>query len=359
MTLPSTMSGVQLTGHGGPDVLVWNDAIPLPKPGPSEILVRVLAAGVNNTDINTRTGWYSKEVRDPTDSSGAGEVEAGGWGGALTFPRIQGGDLCGRVVALGSGVSDFVEGQRVTCAINQPTPSSDNPVGFVALGSEYDGAFAQYCRVPADQLFDVTDSPLSDVEIAALPCAFGTAENLVVRSGVSSGDRVFVTGASGGVGMAAVQLAKLRGAHITAQASGPKQRAVLDAGADVVVDRGEVPEPGSMTVVIDIAGGPDWGKLIDALRPGGRYATSGAIAGPIVEADLRTLYLNDLTIYGCTYQPREVFQGLVDLINNGGIRPLVSQTYPLAEITRAQADFAEKRYPGKLVLIPPGLDEEI
>ncbi|MEM9098865.1 MAG: alcohol dehydrogenase family protein [Pseudomonadota bacterium] len=358
MTLPATMSGVQLTGHGGPEVLLWNDAIAMPLPGPGEVLVRVLAAGVNNTDINTRTGWYAKEVREATDSAGAGEVEAGGWGGALAFPRIQGGDLCGRVLALGQGVAEFGIGQRVTCPINQPIPTEDNPVGFVALGSEYDGAFAQYCRVPANQLFDVTSSPLSDVEIAAIPCAYGTAENLVVRAGVDAGDRVFITGASGGVGMAAVQLAKLRGAHVTAQASGPKQQAVLDAGADAVVDRGEVPEPSSITVAIDIAGGPSWGSVIEALRPGGRYATSGAIAGPIVEADLRTLYLNDITIYGCTYQPREVFQGLVDLINAGTIRPLISATYPMAEIAQAQADFAQKRYPGKLVLIPPGLDEE-
>ncbi len=355
--LPATMSGVQLTGHGGPEKLVWNAKIPLPMPGKGEVLVRVLAAGVNNTDINTRVGWYAKEVREATDSAGVGEVEAGGWGGALAFPRIQGGDLCGRVVALGEDVSGFEIGQRVTCAINQPVPSAGNPVGFVALGSELDGAFAEYCKVAADQLFDVSVSPLSDVEIAAIPCAFGTAENLVVRSGIGEADHVLITGASGGVGMAAVQLAKLRGARVTAQASGPKQAAVLAAGADTVLDRGDTPAPVSFSVVIDIVGGAGWGALIDALRPGGRYATSGAIAGPIVEADLRTIYLNDITIYGCTYQPREVFQGLVDLVNAGRIRPLISKTYPLAEIARAQADFAEKLYPGKLVLMPPGTSD--
>ncbi|MEM7177364.1 MAG: alcohol dehydrogenase family protein [Pseudomonadota bacterium] len=353
-SLPATMSGVQLTGHGGPEKLVWNSQIPMPRPGPGEVLVRVLAAGVNNTDINTRVGWYAKEVREATDTAGAGNVEAGGWGGALEFPRIQGGDLCGRVVALGEDAMGFEIGQRVTCAINQPMPGPENPVGFVALGSEFDGAFAEFCKVPADQLFDVSGSPLSDIEIAAIPCAFGTAENLVVRSGIRATDHVLITGASGGVGMAAVQLAKLRGAHVTAQASGPKQAAVRAAGADRVLDRGETPAPGSLSVVIDIVGGPGWGGLIEALSPGGRYATSGAIAGPIVEADLRTIYLNDITIFGCTYQPREVFLGLVDLVNSGRIRPLISQTYPLAEIARAQADFAEKLYPGKLVLIPPG-----
>ena len=93
--------------------------------------------------------------------------------------------------------------------------------------------------------------------------------------------------------------------------------------------------------------------LIEALKPGGRYAVSGAIAGPIVEADLRTIYLNDLTICGCTYTAPQVFARLVELINAGTVRPLVSKTYPLRDIAIAQADFGAKRYPGKLVLLPP------
>ena len=108
-----------------------------------------------------------------------------------------------------------------------------------------------------------------------------------------------------------------------------------------------------MTVVMDIVGGTEWPRLIEALKPGGRYATSGAIAGPIVSADLRTLYLNDLTFYGCSYTPQDVFSKLVALINQGHVKPLVSKTYPLKDIALAQADFIAKKYPGKLVLIPP------
>jgi alcohol dehydrogenase len=143
---------------------------------------------------------------------------------------------------------------------------------------------------------------------------------------------------------------------VTAVTSAGKADAVRAAGADAILERGAAPEPGSATVVIDVVGGPGFQSLLDALRAGGRYAVSGAIAGPIVEADLRTIYLNDLTLYGCTHQPRAEFAKLIEHVNSGRIRPLVSKTYPLAEIAAAQADFAAKTYPGKLVLIPPDIE---
>ncbi|WP_455373362.1 alcohol dehydrogenase family protein [Limibacillus halophilus] len=352
--IPAVMKGVQLLGHGGPEKLVWNESIPTPAPKAGEVLVRVLAAGVNNTDINTRVGWYAKEVSEATEeSAGDSAVEAGGWSGALSFPLIQGADLCGEVVALGEGVEDPALGARVTCPTNQPEPTAEQPTRFQAIGSEFDGAFAQYCRVPAKQLYDVSASPLSDVEIAAMPCAFGTALNLLTRAGVGEGDRVLVTGASGGVGMAAVALASLKGAVVTGIAKKEKHPQVLEAGARSVLDRGEFPAENHFDVVIDLVGGPDWPKVLEALSPAGRYAVSGAIAGPVVTADLRTIYLKDLTLYGCTYTPPEVFGELVGLINEGALRPLIARTYSLSEIGQAQRDFLEKKEPGKLVLLPP------
>ncbi len=338
MTVPQTMTGVQLVAHGGPEALVWRDDLPVPRPGPGEVLVRVLAAGVNMTDINTRVGWY-------------GADEASGWAGALRFPRIQGSDLCGRVVALGEGVASPAIGARVICPTNQAEPTAGNPLNFVAIGSEYDGAFAQYCVVPARHLHDVSASPLSDVEIGAMPCAYGTAHNLLTRARLAVGERVLVTGASGGVGLAAVQLAGLRGAEVTGQCSLGKAEVVRKAGA-AVMGRETTPKAHSFDVVIDVVGGSGWQDRLAALRPGGRYATAGAVAGPMVQGDLRTVYLNDLTLYGATHQPREVFAGLVTIINTARIRPVVSQTYPLRDIARAQADLAAGRYPGKLVLIP-------
>jgi len=354
MLPPKYMKGVQLTGHGGPEKLVWNDAIETPRPGAGDALVKVLAAGVNNTDINTRIGWYSKDVNKSTEGvSPDSEIEAGGWSGALSFPLIQGGDLCGEVVALGEGVTNVSLGMRVTCPTNQPNPTDDAPTRFSSIGSEFDGAFAQYCVLPAHQLYDVSSAPLTDVEIAAIPCAHGTAFNLLSRADVASGDRVLITGASGGVGLAAVEIARLRGAHITALAGHNKAEAVRAAGADVVLDRDAELKTGAFTVTVDVVGGTRWPDFIDALKPGGRYATSGAIAGPIVEADLRTVYLNDLTIYGCSFTSQAVFSELIALVNSGQVKPLVSKTLPLSEIGKAQEYFSAKKFPGKIVLIPP------
>lgn len=355
MTLPETMCGVYLTRHGGPDALEWRTDIPVPQPGPGQVLVKVLAAGVNNTDINTRIGWYASEVTGATEETAAvGDDAEGGWSGALHFPRIQGGDLCGSVVWAGKGVTDFQEGQRVTCPINQPRATDDNPVGFEALGSEYDGAFAEYCLVNSADLYDVSGSPLSNTEIAAIPTAFGTAAGLLHRAGVAQGHHVLVTGASGGVGLAAVQLARLMGARVTGISSSAKAEMVRNAGAIEVLDRGAPLPEDAFHAVIDVVGGDIWPGLIDALRPGGHYAVAGAIGGPIVEADLRRIYLRDVTIHGCTYQPPEVFAALIAKVNSGEVRPLVSGTYRLEDIARAQEDFQSKRFAGKLVLLPPG-----
>ena len=353
MSLPSTMSGVQLTGHGGPEKLVWSDALSVPSPRKGWALVKVLAAGVNNTDINTRIGWYARENTGSTqDTDGASSDVQGGWSGALPFPLIQGGDLCGEVVALGPDTTGPAIGARVVCANVQPDPDSDSPVGYRVIGSEYDGAFAQYCAVPADALYDVTRSPLSDVEIGAMPCAFGTAMGLVHRSGVAANSRVLVTGASGGVGMAATSIASHLGAQVTGICHAEKAAFVKEAGATHTLARNAQPPAQSYDIVIDLVGGPAFPALLDALRPGGRYAVSGAIAGPIVEADLRTIYLNDLTLIGCTFQSPESFAALIALINDGAIRPRIAQTFPLKDIAQAQAAFAEKSYAGKLVLIP-------
>lgn len=360
--LPATMHAVLLTGHGGFDKLAYRDDVPLPVPEPGDVLIRVGAAGVNNTDINTRIGWYSKSV-DGATSSGAGgdlnDADPGdsSWGGApLSFPRIQGADVCGRIVAAAEDVDAARIGERVLVE-----PCLREPVGWAFdevryLGSECDGGFAQYVRVPAAHAYRI-DSGLTDVELASFPCSYSTSENMLTRAGLTSGETVLITGASGGVGSASVQLAKRRGARVIAVAGSAKADAVADIGADRVIARGAdlVAALGSnaVDVVVDLVAGPQWPQLMDVLKPGGRYTTAGAIAGPIVELDVRTLYLKDLSFFGCTVLEREVFGTLVGYIERGEIRPLVAESFPLPDIVKAQEAFLAKRYIGKLVLVPP------
>ncbi|MCY4600253.1 MAG: alcohol dehydrogenase family protein [Acidobacteria bacterium] len=359
--IPSQMSAVQLVGHGGLDMLRYRDDVPTPVALAGEVLIRVAAAGVNNTDINTRIGWYSKTVGDATGVGGADgfdgidDADAGWLGAALDFPRIQGADCCGRIVAVGEGVDRSRIGERVIVRSMLRCPVDYRPYECWTLGSECDGAFAQYVKAPASETHKV-ECGWSNAELASIPCAYSTAENMLHRASVGA-ERVLVTGASGGVGSAAVQLCKRRGAHVIAVAGAAKVDTVRGIGADEVVERNAdlVSAIGrdSIDAVIDLVAGSSWSGLLDLLRRGGRYATAGAIAGPLVELDVRTLYLKDLTLFGCTFQEDAVFGHLVSYIERGEIRPFVAKTFPLSEIGRAQEEFLAKGFTGKLVLIPP------
>ena len=359
--LPSTMSAVYLTGHGGIEVLQYREDVPLPQISTDEVLIRVAAAGVNNTDINTRIGWYSKKVSDATASGGAqgyDEVDADDatWSGVpMEFPRIQGADCCGFVAAVGNEVEKSRIGERVIVRNMLRSYVDYRPFECWTLGSECDGAFAQFVKAPARETFKV-ECDWSDAELASIPCAYSTAENMLHRAAVCA-ERVLVTGASGGVGAAAVQLAKRRGAHVIAVASITKADDLYAIGADQVIDRNAdlatAAGRDSVDVVIDLVAGDAWPSLLDVLRRGGRYATAGAIAGPMVELDVRTLYLKDLTFIGCTFQDDVVFENLVGYIEANEIKPLVAQTFPLQQIGAAQELFLTKKFTGKLVLIPP------
>jgi NADPH:quinone reductase-like Zn-dependent oxidoreductase len=355
-----TMEAVLLVGHGGPDMLVYRSDVPVPRAGPGEVLISVRAAGVNNTDINTRVGWYSSSFTGaPDEPTGKNTTLAdGSWSGAaITFPRIQGADVCGVIVAVGEGVSRARIGERV---IVQSCLRSLRRAGREPwLGSELDGGFAQFVRAPSADTYRV-ESGLSDAQLAAVPCSYATAENLLHRSRVREGDRVLITGASGGVGSAAILLARRRGSEVIAVASADKSEAVRALGAQLVVPRDASIEEEiggeQVDVVIDLVGGPRWPELLAALRPHGRYAVSGAIAGPIVELDLRTLYLKDLTLLGCTSQDDVVFGNLIGYLERNELVPLVAATYPLAQIAEAQREFEAKRHIGKLVLVVPPAD---
>jgi len=343
--LASVMSGIELIGHGGPEMLQYRNNIPVPKPQTNEVLIRVTAAGINNTDINTRIGWYSKG-----DSC---EKDAGWAGNALDFPRIQGIDICGTIVAVGDNVDRQRIGQRVLVE-----PCLGEIGGKVLaspgyLGSECDGGFAQYTAVAEKHAYCINSS-LSDIELASFPCSYSTAENMLTRANVGAKDRVLITGASGGVGSAAIQLAKARGADVIAVTSAIKKQQLLALGADQVVLRNTdlVAAIGdsSIDVVIDLVAGPQWPILLNILKPQGRYAVSGAIGGAVVELDIRTLYLKDLSFYGCTVLETTVFKNLIQYIEQQKIKPVVAQVFLLEQINQAQDEFLKKNHVGKIVL---------
>ncbi len=359
--IPTTMRAAVLVGNGGPEMIEVRSDVPVPRPGAGEVLIGVAACGINNTDINTRVGWYSRSVTGATDGRGFEEAQPDDstWGrGALGFPRIQGADVSGRIVAVGAGADRTLVGRRVLVdpwIRDSRHPERRDLAGY--LGSEHDGGFAEFCAVPAVNAHPI-DTPLSDVALATFACSWSTAEHMLQRVGLEQGQSVAVTGASGGVGSALIQLAKRRGARVVAIAGRAKLEELGDLGADAGVAR-DHPAPleaaveangGPFDVVADVVGGDHFADCLDALRRGGRYTTSGAIAGPLVQLDLRTLYLNDLELYGATVFAPRVFADLVGYIERGEVRPVVAGVYALEDIHAAQADFERKEHIGSLVI---------
>lgn len=347
------MRAVLLTGHGGPEKLEYREDIPVPEPAAGEVLIEVGAAGINNTDIWTREGAYGAED-DPQ--------AAGGWRGEpMEFPRIQGLDIVGRIERVGAGVTESRVGERVI--VDFVLYSGEGEQGLVdadIIGSERDGGFAEYVSVPAENVHRI-NSPLDDEELATFPTAYVTALRMLNRARVKEGETVFVTGASGGVGSALLQLAKVRGARVIALVGPGKEARARSLGAEATVTRGvadlasavsEATDGSPIDVVADVVGGEIFSDLLNVLRPLGRYVTAGAIAGPVVQLDLRTLYLKHLELIGSTVGTREEFADLVSLLEEGKLKPLLAGTYPLSEIRRAQKDFERKDFFGKLVLVP-------
>lgn len=359
---PKTMRAVELTGHGGLDKLAYREDRPVPTPGPDEVLIKVHACGLNNTDVNTRTAWYSKGVSEATTGgalAGAAQDDAA-WGGApLTFPRIQGADVCGTVTAAGGAEGSGLIGRRVL--IDPWFRDPEQPLDLDRaryFGSECDGGFADYTTAPVRNVHPV-ESGLSAAELATFATSYVTAENMLNRAGVAGDDVVLIPGASGGVGSALIQLAKRRGARVIALCGEAKAAAVAELGADAVLPRAPADLKAALrqatgretvTVVADVVGGALWPQLIDVLARAGRYTCAGAIAGPIVELDLRTFYLRDLTFTGATIVPPGVFADLVGYIERGEIRPLLAETHPLKALAAAQEAFLAKRHVGNIVV---------
>lgn len=364
--LPSLMRAVVLTGHGGIDRLVARDDVRTPQPGVDEVVVRVGACGLNNTDINTRTGWYDSKVQSSVTEElglrGGDDGAAASWNsGTVTFPRIQGAAVAGTIAGVGAGVDPSRVGERVLVDPSVRDPALPRRAQLVEyLGSERDGGFAEFVAVPSVNAHTV-DTRLSDAELATFPCSYDTAEEMLSRADLAAGETVLVTGAGGGVGTALIQLALVRGAQVIAVASRSKQQRLEDLGVQHFVARDDddlrtaveqlVGERG-VDVVADVVGGSLFSPVLKVLRRGGRYTTSGAIGGPMAAMDLRDLIYKDLEMYGITNPTAETFGRLVHLVQEGLLRPLLEAAYPLADLRAAQEQLLKRAHVGKLVVVP-------
>jgi NADPH:quinone reductase-like Zn-dependent oxidoreductase len=227
------------------------------------------------------------------------------------------------------------------------------------IGHGRDGGYAEYVAVPSDNAYEIT-AGITDAELATFCCAYLTAEQMLDRARLGTGERILVTGASGGVGSAIVQLARVRGAIPYAVTSPGKEAALTEISAagvvrrdveDLVAEVARVAD-GPIDVVADLVAGPLFNDLLRILRPEGRYTTAGAIAGPVVDLDLRTVYLKQLELHGSSQGTRTAFRRLVGHIEAGRIRPLLDRTFPLSQFHDAQRAFLAKSYIGKLVVVP-------
>ena len=358
MKIPQQMKAILWTGFGGHDKLEYREDVPTPKPGRDEVLIHVGACGCNNTDIWNREGAYGK-TDDPDAESGWLREQGG-----FKFPRIQGADIAGEIVAVGENVPTSRVGERVMVNLTLYGWAGRGEGLFDAgyVGSEIDGGFAEYAVMPASNVLEITDSTLSDIDIAAMgPASSLTAYHLLNRGRLTAGETVVITGASGGVGTGAIQLARIMGAYVIAVASGEKAEILRDLGAHVVVDRKtetladdilKAAEDRPIDLVADVVAGPQLSSLFEVVRPGGRVATSGSIAGPVVEFDVRTIYLKHLDFVGATLGTPDEFARLVQFINEGRFKPVVGGVYDLKDLPTAQNDFKSKKFVGNLVVTP-------
>jgi NADPH:quinone reductase-like Zn-dependent oxidoreductase len=337
------MAGVLLLGHGDFDQYSYREDLTVPDPGHGDVLIQVEACSVNNTDVNVRTDWYAGQ----TDES------------PLGFPRIQGADVAGRIVELGAGVDPSRLEERVIVDPELRTGMERHERASASglLGYDMSGGFAEYVVVPAVNAYKVPEE-LPAAELAAYPVAYATALEMILRSRARPAETMVVTGASGGVGTALIQLGKVFRLDVIAIASQSKAQRLRELGADLVIDRhsptivDDIRDAGiaSVDVVADVVGGTQMAELLGLLRPAGTCVTAGGISGPISPIDLRHLIYKDIDLRGVAFSRSSTFGTLVGLISSGAIRAAVAATYPLRELATAQREFIKKQYVGKIVL---------
>ncbi len=365
--IPDIMAAMLLTGHGGVDKLEYRQDVPVPRPGPGEVLVQVTATAKNNTDRKAREGLYP--VKDKGDTV---SFQMGG-SPTFTFPRIQGADVAGRVAAVGEGVDSGRVGERGLLDFNIYADSRrDINLTPDYYGHGADGGFAEYVTVPSDQFHAVDNANLADAGLAAMGmCSYQTALHMLNAAGVTAGERVLVTGASGGVGTALIQLCRIMGAIPYALSQQDKADALVELGAEAVLDRSRMDDfearvravTGDQPIdaVMDLAGGEMTDRFIDSMifdmkarTTYPRLSIAGASAGNVSEIMWTRIYLYQVQIFGVSHGTREEAEQLIAWIRSGQLRPVLHGAFRLSELHDAERYFVDRgsNYLGKIVIVP-------
>ena len=337
------MKAAVIYEHGGPGSIKYETNFPDPVAGHGEVVIKVHAATLNYHDVFTRNGMPGIKV---------------------PMPMIMALDFAGEIVEVGEGVEGgWKKGDRVMI-----DPSDRKNFGGV-LGEVRHGGLAEYCAVPDHHLVRLPDD-VSFETAACLPVAYGTSWRMMVTIGkIKAGEKVLILGASGGVGTCCVQLAKLAGAEVIAAASTPeKLQRLKDLGADHLVDykkedfmkwvftnfgkpHRRLYEKG-MDVVVNFTGGDTWVKSLRTLHRGGRLLTCGATAGYDPAEDIRFIWTYELQILGSNGWQRDDLKSLLDLVQQGKLKPVIDRTYPLSEINDAFKHMEDRHLFGKILVKP-------
>lgn len=364
---PETMKAMVLTGHGGIEKLQYRESLPTPLPAAGEVLVQVTSTAKNNTDRKAREGLYpTKDKADVTSFQMGGSP-------TLTFPRIQGADVVGRVVAVGEGVSGGRVGERGLLDFNlYADDRRDINLTPDYFGHGADGGFAEYISVPSEQFHHVDNPDLADAELASLGmCSYQTALHMLTSARVKAGERILVTGASGGVGTALLQLCRIMGAIPYALSQADKADALIALGAEAVLDRSDmdsftdrvkaVTGGHPLDAVMDLAGGEMTNAFIDAMifnmNSRGDYprlSIAGASAGNVSEILWTKIYLYQVQVFGVSHGTREEAGQLIAWIRNGQLRPVLHAAFKLSDLHEAERYFVSRNsnYLGKIVIVP-------
>jgi len=336
------MKAVLTTAHGGPEVLHLRHDIPAPRPAPGEALVRVAATAVNFHDIFTRRGMPGVKIK---------------------LPVIVGSDIAGTVQSLGQGVDAHWLGKRV---LIDPVMREGDRFGM--LGETLDGGRAEFVVVEATMLLEIP-AGVTFEQAAALPLAYGTAYRmLITRGGVKAGERVMVLGASGGVGVACVQLARMVGAEVLAFASSDgKMRRLSGIGASHVANYAEKPffdtvkeiygKPritgaGGVDVAVNFTGGDTLPATQKCVKTNGRILCCGATAGFNLSLDARYWWTFEQTLIGSDGWLFDDLRILLDLVAGARLTPVIDRVLPLEETAEAERLLEDREVVGKVLLKP-------